>query len=176
MIDLVQYIAVICPQQKIDRATAIPWYDVIGHLEFGAARNAVAAVKHYQAFVDTSDIIREVKRAASAKPYERTAAEAIAASNRRELEAAPAVPPNAEYLQALDDLKAKMRQRNEDAYLAGRDAQRKADAWIDGALNGRLPREIPYDGTPAPRWRQLPGDPPELRNWLARCAARETAA
>ena len=109
---LVRYIESLCPQQHIDDYTYETWHDVIGHLEFDAARNAVIAVVHGQPFVAPSDIIREASRARKAHPSDRTVGEALAAANLRELGAAPATPPTPEYLaarKALDDrLEARM--------------------------------------------------------------------
>lgn len=137
MIDLVQFISVICPQQKIDRATAIPWYEVIGDLDFGDARNAVIAVKHYQAFVDTSDIIREVKRAASAKPYERTVRQALEESNLRQLEPA-AAPPHRNYLGAKATFDARMRDEAVRAFAAEREpALTVACPWCQAGAGNR---------------------------------------
>lgn len=168
--DLTEFIAIACPQQKINRLTAVPWFDIIGHLDFETARNAVIAVKHSQAFVDPSDIIREADRATRrhAHPSERTAAEAIAASSLRELPAAGAVPPTAEYLAARAELDAKMRQRAEQAMITDRQTAARAQDWINYQLSGKLPPDVPFSSEPAPQWRQLPGDPPELRAWLAR--------
>lgn len=112
MINLVEFIAIVCPQQKINRASAVAWYEIVGDLEFGAARNAVIAVKHSQPFVDPSDIVREARRRVTSRPYERTPAEAIAESSLRELPATLAAPPNAEYRQAKQDLLVKMATRD----------------------------------------------------------------
>jgi hypothetical protein len=168
MTDLMQFIAAVCPQQRIDRLTTVAWYEVIGKLEFGDARAAVIAVLHSQAFIAPADIIRESGRAAKAHPSDRSVASALAAANRRELDAAPATPPTAGYLAAKDQMMAKMRERDEAAYLADRAAERKAAAWLDGAIRGRQATDWPLAAPAAPRWQQLPGDPPELRAWLAR--------
>jgi len=109
MVDLTRFIAVLCPSQKIDRATALAWYEVAGDLDYAAARSAAKKVKRRQAYVDVSDIIRE-GAASRAKPYERTPAEAIAESSRRELGAAT-TPPTPEYLAAKAKLDARMRER-----------------------------------------------------------------
>lgn len=170
---LVRFIRALCPQQRIDEYTPDAWHEVIGHLDFDDARNAVIAVKHSKPFVDTSDIVTEVnraKRSAEAHPSARTVGDAVAAANRRELGAAPATPANAAFKAAVADMTAKLKARDERAYLASREAQHRAQDWIDYKLRGTLPREIPFDGTPAPRWQQLPGDPPELRSWLVRQA------
>lgn len=162
-----------CPQQKIGRVTAVAWYEVIGHLDFETARNAVIAVKHSQAFVDPSDIIREAERRERHHPSERTPAEAIASSSLRELDAAPAVPPTPEYLAAKREMDAKMRQRAEQAMLTDREAERRANDWLSYKLSGKLPPELaPLGSEPPPRYAELPGDPPELRSWLRRQAAR----
>lgn len=91
MTDLVRFIAVVCPQQKMPRETVIAWYEVIGHLGYEECRNAVIAVKHSQPFVDVSDIIREGGRARG-RPYDRTAPEALEMANQRALNAAGASP------------------------------------------------------------------------------------
>jgi hypothetical protein len=114
MVDLTNFIAVVCPAQKLGRETAVAWYEVIGHLDFEVARNAVIAVKQTQAFVDPSDIIREARRTVSHKPYERNATQAATESMKRELDAAPVVPPTPEYLAAKELLDRKMRERAED--------------------------------------------------------------
>jgi hypothetical protein len=169
MIDLVEFIAVICPQQKINRATAVPWFEIIGHLPFTTARNAVLAVKHSQAFVDVSDILAEARRTESSRPYDRTAAEAIGAANYPELPPAGAAPPNEDYQRAKDEMDAKFRARAEQALLADREVSRRAGDWIAYKLSGQLPLLADITlSEPASKWTQLPGDPPELRNWLVR--------
>lgn len=165
MTDLIQFIAAICPQQRIDRATAIAWYEVIGDLEFADARAAVISLKHSQAFIDVSDIAREAKR--RPHPSDRTVAEALESANLRALDAAPTTGPTAAYLAAKDQMLARMRERDEAAYLADHVAQRKAAAWINGAIHGLQPVDEPLMAPAAPRWQPLPGDPPELRAWLA---------
>lgn len=163
---IVRYVKSLCPQQAIDEFTYDAWHDVIGHLAFGQARNAVIAVVHSRPFVAPSDIIREARH--RPHPSDRTVGEALAAANRRELDAAPAAPPSAEYLAAKDAMLASMRERDEAAYLASYEAGRKAAAHLAHALSGRQPVDEPLMAPAAPRWRQLPGDPPELRAWLAR--------
>lgn len=160
----------------MDEYTYETWHDIIGHLDFDAARNAVIAVKHSKVFVDPSDIIREAERAKTraigddpAKhPSARTAAEAIAASSVRELDAAPAVPPTPEYLAAKREMDEKLRLRAEQVQAVDREAERRASAWLEYKLSGKLPPQLPLSGPPSPRWTPLPGDPPELREWLAR--------
>jgi hypothetical protein len=176
MTQLTEFIAIACPQQKINRATAVAWFEIIGDLDFGAARNAVIAVKHSQAFVDPSDIIREVEHSSRrhAHPSERTVAEALGQ---------PAVPaigaartdPTPEYLAAKADMDRRQRERDQSLYLASREAQRRAQDWINYKLGGRFPAQAEFTGEPAPQWRQLPGDPPELRAWLARQAMQEAS-
>lgn len=128
MVDLTEFIAIACPQQKINRMTPVVWFEIIGHLDFDAARNAVIAVKHSQAFVDTSDIIREAEHASHrrAHPSERTVREAIEASTLRDLDAAPTGPPNAEYQQAKEA-------------LLERNAARDAAAMGDGPKHPPVP-------------------------------------
>lgn len=113
MVELTEFIAIACPQQKINRATAVVWYEIIGDLDFAAARNAVIAVKHSQAFVDTSDIIREAENARQrhAHPSARTVREAIEASTGRELDTGGG-PPNAEYQAAKQALLDKQAARD----------------------------------------------------------------
>jgi hypothetical protein len=167
MVDLIQFITVICPQQKIDRATAIAWYEVIGDLPFADARAAVISVKHSQAFVDVSDITREVHRARQ-HPSGKSLAEALAAANYPELPPAEPTPASEEFRTALAELIERAQERDHVAFTAGPDAQAKAAAWIDGAITGVQPVEYPLSGEPAAQWAALPGDPPELRMWLAR--------
>jgi hypothetical protein len=178
MVDLIEFMAIICPAQKINRSSAVAWYEVIGHLDFAVARNAVIAVKHSQAFVDPSDIIREAEHAQRrhAHPSERTLAEAVTASTGRELPAASAVPPTPEYLAAKAEMDARMHERAEQVMLTDHQAERRANDWLRYKLTGKLPPELPPLGSPLPpRWVQLPGDPPELRSWLVRQAQAETA-
>jgi hypothetical protein len=91
MVTLVQFVTAVCPQQKISRETTIPWYEIIGDLPFTECRAAVITLKHSQAFIDPSDIIREVRRARG-RPYDITAPEAIEAANQRALNAGGASP------------------------------------------------------------------------------------
>lgn len=119
MVDLVEFIAAICPQQRIDRATAIPWYEVIGGLEFADARAAVVAVKHSQPFVDVSDIAIECARArrSGGHPSSRTPAEAITDANRRELNPAGGTPASEEFRKAKAVMDARMKARDKAAYM-----------------------------------------------------------
>lgn len=175
MADLIDFILLACPQQRIGRATAIAWYEIIGDLDFAAARNAVIAVKHSQTFVDVSDIAREAGRAKNRAigtdperhPSARSARDAIAASSQRELEAAPATPPTPEYAAAKAEMDERIRKRAEQVMLTDREASRRAGLWLDYKLSGKLPPALPLSAPPAPRWQPLPGDPPELRAWLA---------
>lgn len=156
------------PQQPIDATTYETWHLVIGHLDFAVAQAAVVAVAHAEKFCSAADIVREAGRAGRAHPSNRTTAEALATVNRRALPAASAVPPNEEYLAAKEVMLDRMRERDEAAYFADRQAQRRAEAWIAYKLSGKLPPEMPQLAGAAPRWIQLPGDPPELREWLVR--------
>ena len=165
---IVRLVKSVFPQQPIDRATYDTWHLVIGHLEFNAAQHAVIAIAHSEKFCSAADIIREASRARKAHPSDRTVTEALESANRRELDAAPAAPPTAGYLAAKDQMMAKMRERDEAAYLADHAAERKAAAWLNGAIRGRQPMDEPLAAPAAPRWQILPGDPPELRAWLAR--------
>jgi|SRR5882724_5007722 len=175
---IVRLVKSVFPQQPIDRATYDTWHLVIGHLEFGAAQAAVIAIAHSEKFCSAADIIRESSRAAKSHPSDRSVAEALGAANRRELDPAGATPPTAEFLAAKASMLERMQARDEAAYLADHVAERKAAAWLNGAIRGRQPVEEPLglaDGAQAlPRWAQLPGDPPELRAWLARQPAEAT--
>lgn len=115
MLMLVRYIKAQCPQQAIDVATPAAWYEIIGDLDYETARNAVRAVVRQQPFVSPSAIIAETERRPHAHPSDRTVAEALAASSLRELPAAQAVPPNAEYLAAREKLNETMRIKAEQA-------------------------------------------------------------
>ncbi len=117
-----RFIKAVSPAQAIDEWTPNFWHDIIGHLAFDEARNAVIAVKHSQTFVDPSDIIREAERAQHkhAHPSERTVREAIEASTMRELAAGPASPPNADYLRAKQELLDKNAARDAAAMSAGK--------------------------------------------------------
>lgn len=171
MTELVKFITIMCPQQKMAPATTVAWYEIIGHLSVDVARNAVVAAKHSQAFVDASDIIREAERAlhTHAHPYERTVADAIGQSSRRELTAAPATAPTYEYVAAKADMDRKQRERDQALYLASREAQRRANDWIAYKLSGQLPPNLPpLDGPVPSQFVVLPDDPPELRVHLAR--------
>lgn len=165
---IVRLVKSVFPQQPIDSATYETWHLVIGRLEFHAAQAAVIAIAHSEKFCSAADIIREAGRAAKAHPSARTVAEALELANRRALGAADPAPPTPGYLAAKDQLIARMRERDEAAYLADRDTQRRAQAWIDGTMRGAQPTDLPLAAPAAPRWQPLPGDPPELRAWLAR--------
>lgn len=173
---IVRLVKSVFPQQPIDATTYETWHLVIGHLDFTVAQAAVIAIAHSEKFCSAADIIAEAERASRrhAHPSERTPAEAIAAASRRELTAAPASPPNAAYLAAKDQMLAKWRERDEQALLHDHQAERRANAWLEYKLTGKLPPQLPPLGSPVPpRWTQLPGDPPELREWLIRQAAAE---
>lgn len=60
MTDLVEFVTSACPQQKINRMTPIAWYEIIGHLEFKDAFEAVAAVGRRQPFIAPSEIVAEI--------------------------------------------------------------------------------------------------------------------
>lgn len=165
---IVRLVKSVFPQQPIDRATYDTWHLVIGHLDHHAAQAAVLAIAHSEKFCSAADIIREAGRAAKSHPSSRTVAEALESANRRELGAAGPTPPGAEFLKAKDALVERMKARDEAAYLTDRAAERKAAAWIDGAVRGRQPVDEPLMAPAGDRWAQLPGDPPGLRAWLAR--------
>lgn len=59
---LVRYVRAACPQQAMDEYTPDVWFDIIGDLDFAAAREAVVAIKREKPFVDPSDILTRVKR------------------------------------------------------------------------------------------------------------------
>ena len=169
---IVRLVKSVFPQQPIDRATYETWHLVIGHLDFAVAQAAVIAVAHSEKFCSAADIIAETERAQRrhAHPSERTVAEAIGASTGRELGAALS-PPTPAYLAAKDQMEAKMRERAEQAMFTDREAGRRAELWIAYKLSGKLPPALPLSGEPLPQWQPLPGDPPELRAWLARQSA-----
>lgn len=165
---IVRLVKSVFPQQPIDRATYDTWHLVIGHLEFSAAQAAVIAIAHSEKFCSAADIIREAGRAAKAHPSDRSVAEALEFANRRALAAAEPTGPTAAYLAAKDQMLARLKARDEAAFLAGHVAERQAAAHLAHALQGRQPVEEPLAGPALGRWAQLPGDPPELRAWLAR--------
>ena len=112
-VQIVRLIRALCPQQHIDEYSADAWHEVIGHLDFGAARNAVIAVKHSQPFVDPSDIVRHVRT--GKRPDSRTVAEALTQSNGHPALTAGNAPVNAEYLAAKEALVKKLEQRAREA-------------------------------------------------------------
>lgn len=171
---LVRYIRALCPQQAIDEFTPDAWHDVLADLEFGAARHAAMRIAHRQPFIAPSEIVAEASKREVRKPYECTPAEAIAASSLRALPAAEAVPAPPEFSAAVLDLKRKLAEKAEKAMAVDRASERRATAWLDYKLTGKLPPDLPPPGSPAPpRWVPLPGDPPELREWLIRKAGAE---
>jgi hypothetical protein len=175
---IVRLVKSVFPQQPVDPTTYETWHLVIGELDFAAAQAAVIAVAHSQKFCAAADIIAEAERASRrhAHPSERTVAEALAASALRELPAAGAVPPTPGYLAAKRDFDRKMAERAEQARAVDRETERRANAWLRYKLTGKLPPELPQlSDPPPPRWVQLPGDPPELREWLTRQAQAEQA-
>lgn len=173
---IVRFVKSVFPQQPVDGTTYETWHLVIGSLEFTAAQNAVISIAHSERFCSAADIIAEAERASRrhAHTSERTAAEAIAAASLRELPAAEAVPPPPGFSQAIRDLRTRMQLKAEQAMSADREAERRANAWLDYKLTGKLPPQLPLSGPPSPRWAPLPGDPPELRAWLA-CQDAEPA-
>jgi hypothetical protein len=112
-VQIVRLIRALCPAQHIDEYSADAWHEVIGDLDFRAARDAVIAVKHGQPFVDPSDIVRRVR--GGRRPDGRTVAEALAQSNERAAITAGNAPVNAEYLAAKEALIRKLEQRINDA-------------------------------------------------------------
>lgn len=165
---IVRLVKSVFPQQPVDSTTYETWHLVIGELDFTIAQAAVIAVAHSQKFCSAADIIAEAERVTRrrAHPSERTVAEAIGQSSLRELTAAPATPPTAEYLTAKADMDAKMRERSRAAAVVGQQAARRAELWIAYKLTGKLPPQLPLAGPPAPQWTPLADDPPELQAWL----------
>lgn len=172
---IVRFVKSVFPQQPVDAKTYETWHLVIGDLEFTAAQAAVISIAHSERFCSAADIIVEAERASRrhAHPSERTPAEAIAAASLRELPAAQAVPPPPEFSQAIRDLRTRMQFKAEQAMAVDREAERRATAWLDYKLTGKLPPQLPLSGPPSPRWAPLPGDPPELQSWLIRQAQEE---
>jgi hypothetical protein len=169
-VKLVEFVHALCPQQAIDRKTPIAWHPVVKDLDFHAAQAAVISLKHNaQRFIDVADIISECSRSTAARhPSSRPLAEALEFANRREVDPAGGTPATGEFLKAKAVMIERMQARDEAAYLADHAAERKAAAWLDGAIRGRQATDWPLAAPAAPRWQQLPGDPPELRAWLAR--------
>lgn len=165
---MVEFVHALCPHQAIDRKTPIAWHAVLKELEFGAAQAAVIALKHSHKFIDVADIVAQAQRSAASHPSSRTLAEALEFANRRELDPVGGTPATEEFLKAKDAMIERMKARDEAAYLADHEAQRKAAAHLAHAISGRQPMDEPLAAPAAPRWAQLPGDPPELRAWLAR--------
>lgn len=60
MVNLTQYISVLCPAQKLEKLTPLAWHDVLGHLEFSECRQAAAQIAARQPFIAPSEIIREI--------------------------------------------------------------------------------------------------------------------
>lgn len=170
---IVRLVKSVFPQQPIDATTYETWHLVIGELDFAVAQAAVIAIASSERFCSAADIIAEVRRKEHHHPSERTVAEAIAASSVRALDAAPAVPPTPEYLTAKADMDEKFRLRAEQVRAVDREAERRANDWLNYKLSGKLPPQLPLSAAPSPRWTPLPGDPPELRAWLGRQVAAE---
>jgi hypothetical protein len=63
---LVRYIAACCPHQKIDSHTPDAWHDLLGDLDLGACRAAVAEIARTRPFVAASDIRVLVDRKSTA--------------------------------------------------------------------------------------------------------------
>jgi hypothetical protein len=165
---IVRLVKSVFPQQPIDGTTYETWHLVIGHLDFTVAQAAVIAIAHSEKFCAAADIIAEAERAAkrNSRPYDRTCAEAVEASTMRALGSA-STGPTAEYTAAKDQLDARMRERAQAAAITGYAAARRAEDWIRHKLSGQRPM-LPLSGPASPRWTPLPGDPPELQEWLAR--------
>jgi hypothetical protein len=157
---IVRLVKSLFPQQPIDPTTYETWHLVIGRLDFTTAQAAVIAIAHSQKFCCAADIIAEADRARGR--HEHPSARPVA-----ELIGAPAMPPTAEYLAAKAEMDAKFAKRAEQAALTDHVTSRRAQDWINYKLSGR-PVMAPLSAPAAPRWVPLPGDPPELRQWLAR--------
>jgi hypothetical protein len=67
MTDLVEFVTYACPQQKIGKMTTVAWFEIIGHLEFKDAFEAVKAVGRRQPFIAPSEIIGEIAAKLSAE-------------------------------------------------------------------------------------------------------------
>jgi len=59
---LAAYVKACCPQQAIGEYTPDAWHDLLGDLELGDCRDAVAAVARRQPFVAPAEIRAEVRR------------------------------------------------------------------------------------------------------------------
>jgi hypothetical protein len=147
-VKLVEFVHALCPHQAIDRKTPIAWHAVLKDMEFSAAQAAVIALKHSLKFIDVADIVRQAKNSADLHPSNRTVAQALEFANRRELDPVGGTPATEEFLKARDAMTERMKARDEAAY--------------------HQPMDEPLMTPAAPRWAQLPGDPPGLRAWLAR--------
>lgn len=60
MVDLTEYIGLLCPQQKIAKLTPLAWHDILGHLDFTECRSACAVIAARQPFIAPSEIIAEI--------------------------------------------------------------------------------------------------------------------
>jgi hypothetical protein len=81
---------------------------------------------------------------------------------------------NDEFQRAKRELTEKMRARDRDALrpppavFTEQDPADRAADWVDRhAGPSKYPRNTDVNIPAADRWIELPGDPPELRKWLA---------
>lgn len=63
VVELVRYVAALCPAQKVDAYTCDAWRDVLAPYELAEARGAVARLAARQPFISVSEIIEEIARA-----------------------------------------------------------------------------------------------------------------
>lgn len=67
MVNFVEYVGVLFPQQKLGKLTPLAWHEVLGHLGAEECRKAAAAICARQPFIAPSEIIHEIADARAAR-------------------------------------------------------------------------------------------------------------
>jgi hypothetical protein len=167
IIDLLT-VAAAFDQRTVGETDVVAWSAVLGKSGFAAARQAV--ISHYGEQVRRvmpADIRQHIRM--NSRPDSVPFAELPAASPDE---------PNEAYLKAREDMVSAMAARDSLAMAANADAGERAAAWLDAHLKPGKPAGPPMTVSAADRWMELPGDPPEVRSFLAaqRRAAKSNGA
>lgn len=156
VIDLLS-VAAAFDQRTVGEADITAWGTALHGTRFAAARDAIIA--HYREQtrrVMPADIRQHIRlnSRSDAVPF-------------AELESGISDEPNAEYLSARADMIAAMKARDAAAMNPADEATSRTAAWLRSHLRPGKPPGPAADVPAADRWIELPGDPPELRSWLA---------
>ena len=156
IIDLLT-VATAFDQRTVGEADVTAWEAALADADFAAARSAI--ISHYReqtSRVMPADIRRHIRqnRRPDAIPF-------------AELPAGAPDEPNQEYLAARAEMTARMAARDAEAMALQPESGERAAAWLSSHVGPGKPSVPAFDVPPLPQYAELPGDPPELRHWLA---------